>query len=153
MRLRTITLHQPWASALAAGVKDVENRPQRTTIRGAFLIHAGTQLWEDDVEFVHRHAPGLIVDPDALPYGAIIGVANLVDVVFDSRSPWAFPGKAHWEVEDAALLTPVRASGRQGWWYHDVPRPKQLPQSILLLEEIRAAGFDPASFEEKAVRA
>ena len=36
-----LTIHQPWAWAIMAGIKRVENRTWRTSHRGPLVIHAG----------------------------------------------------------------------------------------------------------------
>lgn len=36
-----LTIKQPWASAIMAGLKRVENRTWRTDYRGPLAIHAG----------------------------------------------------------------------------------------------------------------
>lgn len=50
--MRALTVHQPWATALIWGGKDVENRPRRTLYRGRLLIHAGLHHpdWGDHLE-------------------------------------------------------------------------------------------------------
>jgi len=41
--LKTLSVKQPWAALLCAGVKDVENRSWKTGYRGTLLIHANAQ--------------------------------------------------------------------------------------------------------------
>ena len=45
--MKGLTLTQPWASAVALGIKHVETRSWRTEYRGAVLIHAakGFPAW------------------------------------------------------------------------------------------------------------
>ena len=38
--MKAITIKQPWASLIAAGLKDIENRTWKTNFRGRVLIHA-----------------------------------------------------------------------------------------------------------------
>lgn len=52
--MRAITLHQPWASLVAHGVKLDETRSWRTPYRGPLAIHAGVD--ESPWLEVHRHA-------------------------------------------------------------------------------------------------
>lgn len=42
--MKAITVRQPWASLIAAGVKTIETRPRPTSYRGRIAIHAG-QVW------------------------------------------------------------------------------------------------------------
>lgn len=39
-----LTVKQPWASAIMAGLKRVENRTWRTDYRGPLAIHAGSSI-------------------------------------------------------------------------------------------------------------
>lgn len=39
--MKAISIKQPWASLIAHGIKDIENRSWRTNYRGRVLIHAG----------------------------------------------------------------------------------------------------------------
>lgn len=39
--MKAITVRQPWASLITAGVKTIETRPRRTGYRGRIAIHAG----------------------------------------------------------------------------------------------------------------
>lgn len=43
-RVKAITLHQPWASLIAAGVKTIETRSWSTPYRGIIAIHAGVTM-------------------------------------------------------------------------------------------------------------
>jgi ASCH domain len=109
--LKVLTVRQPWASLIVAGVKDVENRSWRTNYRGRLGIHAGSRIEQDALE-VHGH----LLDED-LPLGALIGTVTLVDCVDDSSSSWAIPGDWHWILADAQpLARPRRMPGKLGLW-------------------------------------
>lgn len=87
--MRAITIKQPWAWAIFHG-KDVENRSRNIagSYRGPVAIHAGVSV--EDLYDVHdaRIAEALRSAQtsdrptvgDHLDFGAIIGVADLVDV-------------------------------------------------------------------------
>jgi hypothetical protein len=51
--MRAITVRNPWAWAIAAGFKPVENRSQNANYRGPLAIHAG-QAWSVRGECDHR---------------------------------------------------------------------------------------------------
>src|SRR3546814_14109028 len=80
--MRTISLDQPWASAMALGLKKIETRGTRILGRGPTAIH-GAKKWDEDLEYEAAdfsrlfNAPGLI---DA-PRGYIIAVGRIVDCV------------------------------------------------------------------------
>jgi ASCH domain-containing protein len=41
MLMPALSIRQPWAWAICAGCKDVENRSWNTKHRGPFVVHAG----------------------------------------------------------------------------------------------------------------
>ena len=44
--MRAITVYQPYAFEIVAGLKQYETRPRRTNIRGRVAIHAAkTDIW------------------------------------------------------------------------------------------------------------
>ena len=43
MKMKALSIKQPWAWLIVNGFKDIENRTWRTKIRGEFLIHAGIE--------------------------------------------------------------------------------------------------------------
>ena len=108
-----LTVKQPFAWAIVAGVKDVENRswrPPRGLIGKRIWIHAGSQphpLWED----LYGDIP---VPP--LAFGAILGSVTVADIVLSSPSRW-FLGPIGWVLRDARMLKRPRSMpGRQGLW-------------------------------------
>lgn len=131
MSTRGVTLKQPWASLVVAGLKNIENRPWSTPHRGPLLIHAGKgqatteeliraadqfALYDDGATLILALRAGL------LPAGAIIGQVELVDVVQGHSSPWAEPGAYHWVLANAVKFdTPVPYSGRQRLFYAPDP--------------------------------
>lgn len=138
--LRCLTIRQPWAWAIAAGGKDVENRGWQRSYRGLVAIHAGGQADEDAYDnplivAACRRVRPLAGGTAALWHarGAVIAVANLVDICdawpdLCSCGPWAVTGQLHWRLRDVVLLNePIPAKGRQGLWW---PEP-ELAERIL----------------------
>ncbi len=103
--MRALTLHQPWASLIALGVKTIETRSWSTSYRGPLAIHAGKSVkrnyfpvgdWTfhadgDDGPELRRVGSvrdGVLV-PDRYerglahpgPLGAVVATCTLVDVV------------------------------------------------------------------------
>lgn len=81
--MKALTLHEPWASLIACGIKTIETRDWPTKYRGPLAIHAakrkmdhvGMALWWE-----HR----LDIEPteDAVvAYGMVVATCELVDVV------------------------------------------------------------------------
>lgn len=95
---RFLTLHQPWATLMALGIKSIETRGWETSYRGPVIIQAGAsipsylglgrkgklRLGGYEIE---KDGPGQmllrgpIAHPYRLPFGAAVAVADLVDVV------------------------------------------------------------------------
>lgn len=84
--MKALTLHQPWASLVAEGVKTIETRSWSTKYRGQLAIHAGKtkanvmetgpEIW---APFIDPDRPGRLVHP--MNFGAVVAVAQLVDVL------------------------------------------------------------------------
>lgn len=112
--LRCLAVQQPWAWAICTGVKTVENRPKSTPYNGLVAILASTT--RTNVNAMARATRGSKLDPDFFPFGAIIGVATLVEVVKMNASlesnPSAF-GPYCWVFENPMLLRrPIPSSGK-----------------------------------------
>lgn len=80
--LKVLTVHQHWAWAIAAGYKLVENRTWRTDYRGELAILAGQS--RQSLAASRELLASLGLEPPAeelLPFGAIVCLVELVDVV------------------------------------------------------------------------
>jgi hypothetical protein len=114
--MKCLSIRQPWAWLIVNGHKDVENRTRRTNYRGTVLVHAGQEpfskydLLEHEI-FTKRHV--LLPLQKYQPVGGIVGIAEIVDCVTASDSPW-FEGPFGILLRDARPLpfTPLR--GRLG---------------------------------------
>lgn len=140
--MKTLTVRQPWAWAIARGHKNVENRGWVTAHRGPLAIHAGTQ-WDDLGEYALREVVRIVREQggqlpkalaDDLPYsdvGHVIAIVELADICTESLNartvrckcgPWAQPGQAHWKIANARVLAaPIPARGRLSLWDCEVP--------------------------------
>lgn len=121
MKMTAISLHQPWASAIALGHKRIETRHWKPKYRGEIAIHAAKTL---DREFAQvERALGRM--PARIPLGAIVAVATLVDVrrteelkleigAIEKLYGNYARGRFGWILADIrALREPVGAIGRQ----------------------------------------
>ena len=129
--LRALSLWQPVATLLVAGVIRSETRPWRPKQLGLLALHAGKsrdgRVWAEGRH--HRKAlDELGLSFGELPFGAVVGVAELWDLQHTDR--WE-PRSAHrdwlymdfprglwvWRLRDAQLLRePVPTPGRQSTW-------------------------------------
>lgn len=147
--MKCISIQQPWASLIAHGIKDVENRTSKMLVPPQHvLIHVGAKMrtpellnelplcYEIPVEFAEqigafdRNAP--------LAKSAIIGYVDVIDIVEDSKSTWAqyaLQGEKplyHYVLANAKLFKqPIpNIKGRLGVW--DIPEITEdnLPETV-----------------------
>ncbi len=112
--MKALSVTQPWASILCAGLKDVENRKwQAAKAPGRILIHATKtkvpsyyEQVPDDYTTTIKNARlmGWIPEYSDMPYGSIIGYLDCYQIIKDSDSFWAQPDYFHWCVKDAYLF-------------------------------------------------
>ena len=97
--MKAISIKQPWAYLIAAGIKDIENRtwkcPQKY-IGQRILIHASSKQCEPKGLLTVPQQEYLIIKiPNKMPLqnnivnGAIIGSVEIVDCVVNHTSIWA----------------------------------------------------------------
>ncbi|WP_341740056.1 ASCH domain-containing protein [Microcoleus sp. CAWBG640] len=118
-----ITLHQPWASLIAAGEKHYETRSWPTNYRGPIAIHAGKKFEQDEVLISLLGIPEVEV-----PLGVVVALADLTDCIlmdadFMRTQPdielscgdWEV-GRYAWKLENVRAIRPIPATGKQGLW-------------------------------------
>lgn len=141
--MKTLTVRQPWAWAIARGHKNIENRRWATSYRGPLAIHSGLRF--DDAGTAALQAmvatiratggqhPAKLTDDE--PYcngGIVLAVVDLTGICTASLhhpgkvvcdcGPWAQPEQAHWKVANARVLAaPFPARGRLILWDCEVP--------------------------------
>lgn len=105
--MKAITIKQPWASLIVAGLKDVENRTWKTNYRGRVLIHAGVSkkegwnLTANQQMCVAKSNKELSKTKfEDLPFGAILGSVEIVDCVQNHPSVWAEQGMWNWVLKN-----------------------------------------------------
>ncbi|MFO1533616.1 MAG: ASCH domain-containing protein [Thermoplasmatota archaeon] len=118
-----MTIKQPWAELIASGRKSIETRSWPTRYRGPLAIHAGLQ---GDRDAARRLGYDLILNVEGrsyLPRGAVVAVADLVDVrrlrpADAAQSLCAHvDGRYAWILADIQRLEPVVPRvGAQGLW-------------------------------------
>lgn len=120
--MKALSIRQPYAWAIVAGYKPVENRDWPTKFRGRVLIHASKKEETGDVDGVVRSVAVQTGRTDAEVLkeygdhllsgglGAIIGAATVTDCVQDMDSEW-FYGKFGFVMGDARAIDPVPCKG------------------------------------------
>ena len=135
MKIKVLSIKQPWAWLIVNGFKDIENRTWATNYRGPMLIHAGKSfdysalyaLTENDttlaagrlvIDFFGiggKNEPRITKGREQL--GALVGYAFLTGIDYTNwnRSPWAEKNLYHWHMEHGQpLQKTVSMSGRLG---------------------------------------
>ena len=126
-----ISLWQPWASAVAAGLKKFETRSWPTSYRGPLAIHASKQ-WNGELAGIHNTLRfefpeyAAAMPRMALPFGCIVATCTLANCVkIDAALYHRLPaleialgnyaaGRYAWELTDVrALAEPIPARGAQ----------------------------------------
>lgn len=143
--MKTISLWQPWATAIAVGVKRVETRHWPTRYRGVLAIHAAKRWTGGQRHFTMSEcACGRL--PARIPLGAIVAIARLVDcrpaaaVALDVSAVERIygnyePGRFAWMLEDIApLAEPIPWRGSQGFF--------EVPDDIIPKAAMEAMGHD-----------
>jgi len=106
--MKALSVHQPWASQIAAGSKTIETRTWPTSYRGDLLI-------------VSTMSPKIM----GCPLGQALCIVRLVDsrpMTLDdelaARCRW-FNGAFAWVLDDLRPIVPFRVKGQLG--IYDVP--------------------------------
>lgn len=134
--MKAFTVYQPYAFAIAAGLKHYETRPRRTNIRGRVAVHAGKSnlhVGELPAALVRDTYAGRTKTAQAVQFafGAVIGTVEIVDCVpveeiMDKLTERErllgdySPGRFAWVLENPVIFDePFPARGQQGWWGWD----------------------------------
>ena len=130
--MKGLSIRQPWLFCILECGKRVENRTWYSDYRGPVLLHASKGMTlREYYDFynavmgggapyageVLRGRTGL-PEVDALPRGGFVGVAEVVDCVSESDSPWFF-GPFGFVLENVRPIPFVAARGRLGFFDAD----------------------------------
>lgn len=125
-----LSIRQPWAAFIIAGLKTVENREWSTNVRGRILVHAGKSMTRreyaaaiefaahalsSDGEAASEDALRRQFPADALPRGGIVGTVRITDCVQSSRNTW-FVGKYGFLMRDPIALDFLPHTGELGFF-------------------------------------
>lgn len=127
--MKAISLWQPWATAMALGLKTIETRHWTCSHRGLLAIHAAKRWQTDEREWAaalaRQHGEPVLANP---PLGAIVAVGWLERIVptsdllprisatEESFGNYA-PGRFGWIFSKViGLNEPVPCKGAQGFF-------------------------------------
>ncbi|MEI7893614.1 MAG: DEAD/DEAH box helicase [Myxococcales bacterium] len=113
--MKILSVKQPWASLICAGIKDIENRSRFTPHRGRIAIQAGL---DDSLLRQLAADMGRPLDDSVFPRGVVLGTVELEDVaLLESQletNLWA-SGPYCWKLTGAHFFqTPIPAKGQLG---------------------------------------
>jgi hypothetical protein len=144
MRMRCITLYEPYATLILAGAKKIETRSWWTSVRGTVGIHASKSFPKDcrelcigdpwineELRRIDDNGRRIFEDQDALgglkPHlGCVLGTAEIVNCYqFDDKPP-EYPERAFGNFEEGRygfvlknprwFKKPIPARGALGIW-------------------------------------
>lgn len=136
--MKAITLHQPWASFIAVGLKRVETRDWAAKHRGTLAIHAANRrVHQTDQKLIEQLIWRFEIAEDILrtnnllhaenyPVGVVIATCNLDDIVateFAAPSQMErmlgnfLPKRQAWLLSNVQMLNPpIKARGNRSIW-------------------------------------
>ena len=124
--MKTLTIKQPYASLIMAGIKKYEFRTWKTNYRGKFLIHAGKSVDKKAMEKYKQYKLNY-------PTGSIIGIATLVDCIkitdieretLKEKNPFVYSNvinNKEWvgygfKLDNIKEVNPIKTNGKLGFW-------------------------------------
>ena len=127
--MKVITVKQPFATLIAAGLKEYEFRTWKTKYRGKILIHAGKNV---DKAAMKKFE---ILNLD-YPLGCIIAETTLTDCVkvddkmrheLDKKNSLVYSGiikNTEWngygfKLENTKKIKPINVNGKLGLWNYE----------------------------------
>lgn len=149
---KALSIMQPWASMIAHGIKDIENRTWYTKYRGEFYIHASAKydqhselsyfqfnemMSERNIDLAYAF---LNKDLVKAPQGAIIGKVEIIDCVQNHPSIWAEVDTTgtkpiwNWVLKNHVLFEEpiLNVKGQLNLWNVDIEKLLNNGNNILL---------------------
>jgi hypothetical protein len=139
MKIKALSLWQPWATLMAEGIKKVETRSWTTDYRGPLAIHATKAFPREAKEFAQTDfVSGMLKVLDyhieSLPCGAILAIVDLDEIVMTELARARVErlerelgdysdGRFAWFTNNLRRLCEPRACwlGKQKLWDWEVP--------------------------------
>lgn len=139
--MKAVSIKQPWAYLIAAGIKDIENRTWKPHFRGRIYIHVSGKasgklpdvLTNKQADFITCNVKKMPPNVKNMDYSAIIGEVDIIDCVINHPSIWAEKSDVVVRNEDIykpiynwVLANPVlydkpilNVKGKLSFWYPD----------------------------------
>lgn len=110
-----LSIRQPWATAIASGIKPVENRTWKTNFRGRIYIHASQKFDHEGLEWLVTNGHMPAISPANFLTGGIVGTATITDCVENMDSPFFF-GPYGFVITDPMEVAFVALRGQLGFF-------------------------------------
>lgn len=124
MKVKVLSIRQPWAWLIVSGHKPLENREWQCPYRGPLYIHAGKTMsladYQNCESFMDSFTKLELPAFGDLERGGIVGLARMNGCVDYSESPW-FTGKFGFVMEDAKPLPFFKCNGMLGLFTLELP--------------------------------
>lgn len=154
--MKAITIWQPWAGAVAEGIKENETRSWYTKYRGPIAIHAAqlaiqigwaryAGMEAKEVICRRMELPEIFNGPNIFPSGVILATANLVDCIKITKEYVAALSadelalgdytldRYAWKLAEVKKFPePIPAKGRQGLWEWEEGEKMNKMQDIIV---------------------
>ena len=148
--MKVLSVQQPWASLICAGIKDVENRTWKAAqVPGRILIHASSKkvtknFFNGIPEYLESSISneigfGNIAPLDTLPTSAIIGYVTVTGFEEGNvDSIWADEGAIKWKLEDAWLFDEpiLNVKGKLNLFDYDLDENNLPPAHQVELDDV-----------------
>ncbi len=145
--IRLLSLHQPWASLIALGLKQYETRPWQTPYRGRIAIQASKKTccltdlrsWGFLPKLYTEPSPvqqqlEQVLEPfikNGFPYGALVAVVEQTDCLVMAEYLDPMPeDKPHLVCEDQSPLERAVGDWRSGRYAHKYENIRPIAQPI-----------------------
>lgn len=113
-----------------------------TNVRGRVLIHAGKKIDKESIEFL-EYEYGVLITPNMLVTGGIVGSVEIVDCVTSSDSKWFF-GKYGFVLRNPIVLPFMPCRGQLGFFEVEYKKPED---GALKSEEGQFTAYNSASMQ------
>lgn len=127
--MKVITIKHPFASLIAAGLKEYEFRTWKTNYRGEFLIHAGKSIDKKAMKKFEQYNLDY-------PTGCIIAKAKITDCIaigeaerkmLEKKNSLVYSGVIKddtWQgygfkIENVEKIDPIPVNGKLSFWEYD----------------------------------
>jgi len=129
--LKALTLHQPYASLMALGIKTIETRSWKTNYRGPIAIHSSRRIVNYIDSSLKNYLENKLGPLENLPKSGILAICNLYDCIemtydncptdfMECKCGLFYPGRFMWKTElIKTFKKPIPARGKQGLWTID----------------------------------